>query len=75
MGRSWYKGNRTLTAERLLVVDDEPEFGEFVRKVAVELGYEVRVTTHGLEFQAAYDDMPCPTSVVHGYDYAGDRRQ
>ncbi len=49
--------------KRLLVVDDEPEFGEFVRKVAVSLGYEVRVTTHGREFQQAYRELQ-PTMIV-----------
>lgn len=49
--------------KRLLVVDDEPEFGELVRKVAVGLGYEVQVTTHGREFQAAYQEMR-PTTIV-----------
>jgi CheY-like chemotaxis protein len=49
--------------KRLLVVDDEPEFGEFVRKVAADLGYEVRVTTNGKAFQAAYHELQ-PTTVV-----------
>ena len=52
-----------MTEKRLLVVDDEPEFGEFVRKVAVDLGYEVQVTTNGREFQRAYDTFK-PTTVV-----------
>src|SRR5512143_3159305 len=52
-----------MTDKRLLVVDDEPEFGEFVRKVATDLGYEVRVTTNGKAFQAAYHELQ-PTTVV-----------
>ena len=52
-----------MTDRRLLVVDDEPEFGEFVRKVATDLGYEVRVTTNGKAFQAAYHELQ-PTTVV-----------
>ena len=52
-----------ITDRRLLVVDDEPEFGEFVRKVATDLGYEVRVTTNGTAFQAAYHELQ-PTTVV-----------
>ena len=52
-----------MTDKRLLVVDDEPEFGEFVRKVAADLGYEVRVTTNGKAFQAAYHELQ-PTTVV-----------
>jgi len=52
-----------MTDKRLLVVDDEPEFGEFVRKVATDLGYDVRVTTNGKAFQAAYHELQ-PTTVV-----------
>ena len=52
-----------MTEKRLLVVDDEPEFGEFVRKVAVDLGYEVQVTTNGRAFQRAYDAFK-PTTIV-----------
>jgi DNA-binding response OmpR family regulator len=52
-----------MTEKRLLVVDDEPEFGEFVRKVAVDLGYEVQVTTSGRAFQRAYDVFK-PTTIV-----------
>ncbi len=40
---------------RLLVVDDEPDFGEFVREVAEDLGYEVRVTTRGNDFKLLYE--------------------
>ncbi len=39
-----------MTGMRLLVVDDEPHFGEFVREIAEDLGYEVRVTTRGNDF-------------------------
>ena len=52
-----------MTDKRLLVVDDEPEFGEFVRKVAADLGYEVRVTTNGRAFQQAYRELQ-PTTIV-----------
>lgn len=46
-----------MNEKRLLVVDDEPEIGEFLRKVATGLGYEVRVTTNGPAFQAAYHEL------------------
>lgn len=52
-----------MNEKRLLVVDDEPEFAEFVRKVAVDLGYDVRVTTNGRAFQKAYHELQ-PTTVV-----------
>lgn len=52
-----------MNEKRLLIVDDEPEFGEFVRTVATGLGYEVRVTTSGHEFQDAYHELH-PTMIV-----------
>ena len=52
-----------MSEKRLLIVDDEPEFGELVRKVAVSLGYEARVTTSGRTFQDAYHEMN-PTMIV-----------
>ena len=33
--------------KRLLVVDDDIEFGEFVRKVGLELGYAVGIVSNG----------------------------
>ena len=52
-----------MTNKRLLVVDDEPEFGEFVRKVAADIGYEVQVTTNGPAFQQAYEAFK-PNKIV-----------
>lgn len=52
-----------MNAKRLLIVDDEPGFGEFVRQVALDLGYEVLVTTNGLDFQKSYTDFQ-PTKIV-----------
>ncbi len=46
-----------MVEKRLLVVDDEPEFGEYVRKVAVGLGYEVEVTGDGKSFMTAYESF------------------
>jgi DNA-binding response OmpR family regulator len=48
---------------RLLVVDDEPGFGEFVHKVAVDAGFEVEVTANGYDFQERYPAFD-PTTVV-----------
>lgn len=42
-----------MTEKRLLVIDDEPGFGAFVRQVAEGEGYEVCVTTHAEEFKQA----------------------
>ena len=44
-------------SKRLLIVDDEPDFGEFVRQVAQTLGYKVMVTTNGRDFQQCYNDF------------------
>lgn len=48
---------------RLLVVDDEPKFGEFVREVAKNWGYEVTVTTSGNDFKRAYEEFD-PTVIL-----------
>jgi len=37
--------------DRLLVIDDEPELGRFVGRVAESVGYEVKVTTQVREFK------------------------
>ncbi len=52
-----------MTERRLLIVDDEPDFGDFVRQVDEGSGYEVTVTTGGKEFMEVYDDVD-PTVVV-----------
>jgi len=48
---------------RLLIVDDEPAFGAFVRAVAEKMGYEVQVTTQAREFQQVFEAF-APTDVV-----------
>lgn len=40
---------------RLLVCDDEPAFGRFVKNVAEDLGYAVCVTADGRAFIEAYN--------------------
>ena len=49
--------------QRLLIVDDEPDFGQMVARVAADLGYETRVTTNGYEFQTVYQEFQ-PTLIV-----------
>lgn len=49
--------------KKLLVIDDEPAFGEFVRDVAERLGYQVRVTQRADEFAEAYESF-APTVIV-----------
>ncbi len=52
-----------MSTGRLLVVDDEPDFGEFVRKVAVDMGFDVTVTNSGRDFKAVYPEFE-PTVLV-----------
>jgi len=52
-----------MSEQRLLIVDDEPDFGQMVARVAADLGYETRVTTNGYEFQVAYQELQ-PTLIV-----------
>ena len=49
--------------ERLLIVDDEPDFAKFVNRIAVELGHQTRMTTNAADFMAAYDAFD-PTLIV-----------
>jgi DNA-binding response OmpR family regulator len=49
--------------KRLVVIDDEAEFGEYVREVAEGLGYDVAVTTRWQDFLDAYYDTE-PTVIV-----------
>ncbi len=44
-----------MTGKRLLVVDDEPEYGELVRKVASAMGYEVEVIADAAPFKTAHE--------------------
>ncbi len=52
-----------MSSKRLLIVDDEVDFGQFVRKVAEEMDFEVTVTTHPTHFKEAYGDFE-PTVIV-----------
>ena len=52
-----------MTDRRLLVVDDEQDFGKFVAEVAASVGYEVHVTSGGAEFIRAYGEQK-PSVVV-----------
>lgn len=40
---------------RLLVIDDEPDFGAFVRNAAAPMGWDVTVTTTPAAFMKAYE--------------------
>lgn len=43
--------------KRLLVVDDEIEFGEIIERIATKLDYEVCTTTRPSEFRKMYDEF------------------
>ena len=58
-----YREPDAMNPKRLLIVDDEPGFGEFVRRVALTLDYEVTVTTHGQAFQKCYAEVQ-PTLII-----------
>lgn len=51
------------STKRLLVIDDEPAFGSFVKEVAEGLGYDVRVTAKADEFADTYETFD-PTVIV-----------
>jgi len=44
-----------MTSRRVLIIDDEPDIGEFIGAVAEGLGYEVTVTTEAEAFIDAYN--------------------
>ncbi len=46
-----------MNERHLLVLDDEPEFAEYVRHVATNLGYEVQVASNGRTFQKLYHEL------------------
>lgn len=52
-----------MSEKRLLIVDDEAAFGEFVRQVALSLDYEVAVATDVKTFQKCYPDFQ-PTTIM-----------
>lgn len=52
-----------MAVKRLLVVDDEPELGEFVGIVGSDLGFEVEVTSSPDDFMEAFGTFK-PTTIV-----------
>jgi len=56
-------GPYSMSDKRLLIVDDEADFGDFIRRVATDLGYEVLATTTGSDFQKSYAGFQ-PTLVI-----------
>jgi CheY-like chemotaxis protein len=52
-----------MTNGRLLIVDDEPEFGEYVGRVGERIGLSVRVTTNAKTFKETFQSFD-PTVIV-----------
>ncbi len=49
---------------RLLIIDDEPDFCDFVAQVAEDVGYETRKVTDPLKFEQAYRSFDPSTIVI-----------
>lgn len=43
-----------MTAQQLLMCDDEPEVGDFVRRIAEDLGYRMHFTAQAEDFAPLY---------------------
>ncbi len=52
-----------MNQNRLLVIDDEPGIGEFIKDVAEGVGFEARITTSADEFRRAYRSFS-PTAII-----------
>ena len=52
-----------MSDKRLLVIDDELGFREYVGKVAASAGYKVEVTSNAKDFMRLYDSID-PTLIV-----------
>ncbi len=46
-----------MTGKRLLVIDDEPAFLKYVRRIAESLGHEVTTTSNPIEFKDVYRSL------------------
>ena len=53
-----------MSKKRLLAVDDNKPFLEFIRKVATGLGYDVELASDGLAFKTLYESFQPETVVV-----------
>jgi DNA-binding response OmpR family regulator len=52
-----------MIAKRLLIIDDEADFGVTVRRVAEKLGFEVEITMHGRDFKRVFESFD-PTVII-----------
>lgn len=51
------QAGRALGARRLLILDDETDFGLYVESVARDIGFSVRTTECGDDFKRAFDEF------------------
>lgn len=49
--------------KRLLIIDDERDFAEYVGEIGEDMGFQVSVTDNAIDFMKAYREYP-PTSIV-----------
>lgn len=52
-----------MTGQRLLILDDEPDFGAFVKRVAEDIGFEVTVLDRSTAFKPTYQEVQ-PDKIV-----------
>ncbi len=52
-----------MSAERLLIIDDEPDICAFVKEVAEGMGFEVEATSDPEQFKALHDSFG-PTTIL-----------
>ena len=56
-------GDADVSEKRMLLIDDELGFREFVGKVATSAGYEVELTSNAKDFMSLYESFD-PTLIV-----------
>ena len=53
-----------MDVKRVLIVDDEADFREFVARVAKDLGFEATAVGSGAEFKSVYDQVDPDTVIL-----------
>ncbi|MEH6402761.1 MAG: response regulator [Sneathiella sp.] len=56
--------NKLTNTRRLLIVDDERDFAEYVGEVGTKLGYDVVVTDNAMDFMSSYREKIPDTLVL-----------
>ena len=58
------ENNDTASLRRLLIVDDERAFAEYVGEVGTDMGYDVVVTDNAMDFMSSYREKTPATLVL-----------